>query len=127
MNTRLVLVFTATLLGYAARNAVLPQVSSFALSLGFVVGGTLIMEMVFSYQGIGYTLSSITAVVLGGASLKGGQGKIIGAVLGTLLIGMISNIMILSRVSGYWQEIVIGCILIGAIWLDLAVQKRSGE
>jgi peptide/nickel transport system permease protein len=43
-------------LGYAARNAVLPQVSSFALSLGFVVGGTLIMEMVFSYQGIGYTL-----------------------------------------------------------------------
>jgi peptide/nickel transport system permease protein len=44
------------MLGYAARNAVLPQVSSFALSLGFVVGGTLIMEMVFSYQGIGYTL-----------------------------------------------------------------------
>ncbi|BDZ41456.1 peptide ABC transporter permease [Paraoerskovia sediminicola] len=42
--------------GYAARNAILPQVSSFALSLGFIVGGTLIMEMVFSYQGIGFTL-----------------------------------------------------------------------
>jgi len=42
--------------GYAARNAILPQVSSFALSLGFIVGGTLIMEMVFSYQGIGYVL-----------------------------------------------------------------------
>ena len=42
--------------GYASRNAILPQVSSFALSLGFVVGGTLIMEMVFSYQGIGYVL-----------------------------------------------------------------------
>lgn len=42
--------------GYAARNAILPQVSSFALSLGFIVGGTLIMEMVFSYQGIGYLL-----------------------------------------------------------------------
>ncbi|SDS89167.1 ABC transporter permease [Paraoerskovia marina] len=42
--------------GYAARNAILPQISSFALSLGFIVGGTLIMEMVFSYQGIGYTL-----------------------------------------------------------------------
>ncbi|WP_395245070.1 ABC transporter permease [Agromyces sp. MMS24-K17] len=41
---------------YAARNAVLPQVSSFALSLGFIVGGTLIMEMVFSYQGIGFLL-----------------------------------------------------------------------
>ncbi|PFG41930.1 peptide/nickel transport system permease protein [Isoptericola jiangsuensis] len=46
----------AVTVGYAARNAILPQVSSFALSLGFVVGGTLIMEMVFSYQGIGYTL-----------------------------------------------------------------------
>ncbi|TYP88854.1 ABC transporter permease [Blastococcus xanthinilyticus] len=42
--------------GYAARNAILPQISSFALSLGFIVGGTLIMEMVFSYQGIGYVL-----------------------------------------------------------------------
>ncbi|WP_024288862.1 ABC transporter permease [Cellulomonas sp. KRMCY2] len=42
--------------GYAARNAILPQMSSFALSLGFIVGGTLIMEMVFSYQGIGYVL-----------------------------------------------------------------------
>jgi peptide/nickel transport system permease protein len=42
--------------GYASRNAILPQVSSFALSLGFVVGGTLIMEMVFSYQGVGFTL-----------------------------------------------------------------------
>ena len=42
--------------GYAARNAILPQVSSFALSLGFIVGGTLVMEMVFSYQGIGWAL-----------------------------------------------------------------------
>ena len=46
----------AVMLGYAARNAVLPQVSSFALSLGFIVGGTLVMEIVFSYQGIGYFL-----------------------------------------------------------------------
>ena len=69
-------------------------------------------------------LRVITAVILGGASLKGGQGKIIGALLGTILIGMISNIMILSRVSGYWQEIIIGIILIGAIWMDLAVQRK---
>ena len=45
-------------MGYAARNAILPQVSSFALSLGFIVGGTLVMEIVFSYQGIGYYLFS---------------------------------------------------------------------
>ena len=41
---------------YAARNAILPQVSGFSLSLGFVVGGTLVMEMVFSYPGVGYVL-----------------------------------------------------------------------
>ena len=42
--------------GYAARNAVLPQISGFALSLGFIVSGTLVMEMVFSYPGIGFVL-----------------------------------------------------------------------
>ncbi|GGY80250.1 ABC transporter permease [Streptomyces nitrosporeus] len=41
---------------YAARNAVLPNISGFALSLGFIVGGTLLVEMVFSYPGIGYQL-----------------------------------------------------------------------
>jgi len=44
------------LFGYAARNAILPQISSFALSLGFIVGGTLVMEIVFTYQGIGFML-----------------------------------------------------------------------
>ncbi len=42
--------------GYAARNAILPNISGFALSLGFIVGGTLLVEMVFSYPGIGYQL-----------------------------------------------------------------------
>lgn len=41
---------------YAARNAILPNISGFALSLGFIVGGTLLVEMVFSYPGIGYQL-----------------------------------------------------------------------
>ncbi|GAA2008017.1 ABC transporter permease [Microbacterium ulmi] len=45
---------------YAARNAVLPQLSSFALSLGFIVGGTLIMEMIFSYPGLGLRLFEAT-------------------------------------------------------------------
>ncbi|RHA37680.1 ABC transporter permease [Cellulomonas rhizosphaerae] len=47
--------------GYAARNAILPQISSFALSLGFIVGGTIVMEQVFSYQGIGFYLLSATS------------------------------------------------------------------
>ena len=46
---------------YAARNALLPNVSGFALSLGFIVGGTLLMEIVFSYPGIGYCCSRRSA------------------------------------------------------------------
>jgi peptide/nickel transport system permease protein len=46
--------------GYAARNAVLPQIQSFALSIGFIVGGTIVMEMVFSYPGIGKLLLDAT-------------------------------------------------------------------
>ncbi|MBD3942751.1 ABC transporter permease [Microbacterium sp. NEAU-LLC] len=45
---------------YAARNAVLPQIQSFALSLGFIVGGTIVMEMVFSYPGVGKLLLDAT-------------------------------------------------------------------
>jgi peptide/nickel transport system permease protein len=45
---------------YAARNAMLPQISSFALSLGFIVGGTLVMELVFSYPGVGKLLLDAT-------------------------------------------------------------------
>lgn len=45
---------------YAARNAVLPQLSSFALALGFIVGGTLVMELVFSYPGVGKLLLDAT-------------------------------------------------------------------
>jgi peptide/nickel transport system permease protein len=48
------------LVRYAARNAVLPQLSSFALSLGFIVGGTLVMELVFSYPGVGKLLLDAT-------------------------------------------------------------------
>lgn len=44
------------MLGYAARNALLPNVSGFALALGFIVGGSLLVEIVFSYPGIGYEL-----------------------------------------------------------------------
>jgi peptide/nickel transport system permease protein len=44
------------MIGYAARNAILPSVTNFAISIGMVVGGAILMELVFSYQGIGYYL-----------------------------------------------------------------------
>lgn len=75
-------------------------------------------------MGRGLELRVITAVILGGASLSGGYGKIPGALLGALFMGIIANIMVISRVSGYWQEIILGVILIGTLWLDKALQKK---
>ncbi len=79
-----------------------------------------------STLGKGMELRVITAVILGGASLMGGQGKIAGAILGVIFMGLVSNIMIMSRVSGYWQDIVLGGILILAVWTDIIIQKRAG-
>lgn len=77
-----------------------------------------------STSGRGLELRVITAVILGGASLSGGIGKIPGALLGAFFMGLVGNIMILARVSGYWQEIILGVILIAAVWLDMFAQRR---
>jgi ribose transport system permease protein len=75
-------------------------------------------------MGRGLELRVITAVILGGASLSGGYGKIPGALLGALFMGIIANIMVIARISGYWQEIILGVILISTLWADKALQKK---
>ena len=65
----------------------------------------------------------ITAVILGGASLSGGSGKVTGALMGALFMGIVANIMVIARVSGYWQEIILGVILILTLWADNLVQR----
>lgn len=76
-----------------------------------------------SSAGTGMELRVITAVILGGASLNGGTGKIPGAFLGSLFMGLVANIMVIARVSGYWQEIILGIILIAAVLIDLKVKR----
>jgi len=78
-----------------------------------------------SSSGRGLELRVITAVILGGASLAGGQGKIWGAFLGSVFMAIINNLLILSRVSGYWQEVILGLILILAVGLDQYILRRS--
>ena len=99
-------------------------ISSLAGIAGILLASRLGAALATS--GRGMELRVITAVILGGASLLGGQGKIIGALLGTLFMGLVSNIMILARVSGYWQEIILGLILIGAVAIDILLKKRAG-
>ncbi|HUK16598.1 MAG TPA: ABC transporter permease [Bryobacteraceae bacterium] len=68
--------------------------------------------------GIGYELDAIAAVVIGGTSLNGGTGGVGGAILGALLIGTINNGLDLLNVSSYYQQVVKGLIIVGAVWLD---------
>jgi ribose transport system permease protein len=68
--------------------------------------------------GVNVELAVITATVLGGASLKGGEGSILGAVLGVIFIALVNNAMIINSVGVFWQGIVIGLVLLLAVSLD---------
>jgi inositol transport system permease protein len=68
--------------------------------------------------GVGYELDAIAAVVIGGTSLSGGVGGVSGTLLGALLMGVINNGLDLLDVSSYYQQIVKGAIIVGAVWLD---------
>lgn len=75
--------------------------------------------------GNGYELVAIGAVVIGGASLFGGEGSILGTVLGTCLLALIQDGLILLGISAYWQQVFSGAIIVGAVALNIWRQKRS--
>lgn len=68
--------------------------------------------------GIAYELDAIAAVVIGGTSLLGGRGSVAGTVIGVLIIGVINNGLDLLNVTSYYQQIIKGIIIIGAVLLD---------
>ena len=77
--------------------------------------------------GVGEELKIIAACVIGGASLSGGEGSVVGAFLGTLFLAMIINSLNLLGVDVYWQNVVTGLILIGAVVLDTDLKKRREQ
>jgi ribose/xylose/arabinose/galactoside ABC-type transport system permease subunit len=72
--------------------------------------------------GLAYELDAIAAVVIGGTSLSGGVGGVAGTLLGVLLMGVLNNGLDLLNVSSYYQQIIKGLIIVGAVWMD-----RSGR
>jgi ribose transport system permease protein len=90
-------------------------------SLLAALAGILLTARVSSGEpnlGATFPLESITAAVVGGVSLRGGEGRIIGAVLGALFITILTNGMNLIRIESYVQEIAVGIILIVAVVVD---------
>jgi ribose/xylose/arabinose/galactoside ABC-type transport system permease subunit len=74
-------------------------------------------------SGQGYELQCIAAVVVGGTSLMGGRGSILGTFVGALLIGVLNNLMNLLNVQSYAQEVVLGAVILIAVLLD-ELRKR---
>ncbi len=71
-----------------------------------------------STAGLGWELDVVAAVIIGGASLSGGKGTILGAILGAAIMGVLRNGLVLLNVSPYWQQAVIGLVIIIAIAAD---------
>ena len=74
--------------------------------------------------GLGYELDSIAAVVIGGTSLSGGRGSILGTVLGCLIIGVLNNGLVLLEVSPFWQQVIKGVVILAAVAVDKLNQKE---
>ncbi|REJ25481.1 ribose ABC transporter permease [Caldibacillus debilis] len=72
--------------------------------------------------GISYELDAIAAVVIGGTSLSGGRGRIVGTLIGTLIIGVLNNGLNLLNVSSFYQQVVKGGVILLAVLLD---RKKS--
>ncbi|MCE6992230.1 ABC transporter permease [Dyadobacter sp. CY323] len=85
------------------------------------IGGILLTSRITTGQpnaGAGFELDAIAAAIIGGTSTSGGTGTMTGTLIGALLIGVIGNSLDLLNVTSYYQQVVMGVIIIGAVVLD---------
>ena len=68
---------------------------------------------------------AITAVILGGTSLAGGEGSLVGTLIGAIILGILNNILTLENVNYFYQLVVQGAVLLGAVIMDVTLAKRA--
>ncbi len=90
---------------------------------GMILTGTL--KTAEPTAGTGYELEAIAAVVIGGTSLSGGEGTILGVLIGAALMGVLKNGFVLLSISAYWQVFAIGFVLIAAVAIDGLKNKKA--
>ncbi|WP_078062299.1 ABC transporter permease [Actinomyces provencensis] len=107
------------------------QVLVFALSgLYAALAGLIIAARLHSagpQAAAGYELDAIAAVVIGGASLAGGVGRISGTLVGALLLAVIRNGLNILNVSSFWQQVVIGLVIAVAVGMDVLRRKEASH
>jgi ribose transport system permease protein len=97
--------------------------------MGFIVGIAAVTVIAFNRNGSptvgqGSELSVIAATIIGGTALSGGSGSVLGAILGALIIALISNGLALLRVDPSWATVVTGIVIIVAVTLDYLIKRR---
>ena len=105
------------------------KIAIYALSGGIVgIEGLIIASRLNSAQpalGQGYELEAIAAVVIGGTSLAGGRGTILGSLIGALIMAVLTNGLRILSVAQEWQTVVTGAIIILAVYADMARKRRA--
>ena len=94
------------------------------------LGGALFLSefaTVNSTAGSGYELLVVAAVVVGGVAINGGSGTVLGAALGALLLNTISQALVASKISSFWNQAIAGALLLGAIVFDRWLGKRVAK
>jgi ribose/xylose/arabinose/galactoside ABC-type transport system permease subunit len=79
----------------------------------------------FPNAGIGLELDAIAAVIIGGASFFGGRGTVVGVLAGVLIMGLLRNGLNINNVSPFWQMVLIGAVIIFAVWIDVVRRRAS--
>ncbi len=85
------------------------------------LGGVVLSSRLFSGQpiaGITFELSAIAAVVIGGTSLSGGKGGILGTLVGAIFIATLINGLVILNVSSFWQQVIMGLVVLAAVGID---------
>ncbi len=75
--------------------------------------------------GMSYELDAIAATVIGGTSLLGGEGTVVGTLIGALIMAVLRNGLNLLGVSSFIQQVVIGSVIILAVLIDMALKRRG--
>lgn len=99
-------------------------VMGFLAGMAGILGFSFLPSSQAGRTGIGYELDVIAATIVGGASLSGGEGTILGTVLGVLIIGVLRNGLVLLGISPFWQETAIGLVIILAVGIDKWSKRR---
>ena len=98
-------------------------ITGFTVAVSSMLWASRINGIQPSQVGQGYELEAIAAVVIGGTSMSGGKGTIIGTVLGAIMLGMINNMLVLGGVSSFLQQAARGLVIIVAVLLQYNSNK----